>query len=130
MATVEHNTEKHTSDVGHHNQPTLVAYIMVWVALMVLLVATVGAAFVPMPVPYDTIVMLLIATVKTVLVVLIFMHVMYSSRLTRVFVVAMFFWFGILVVFTFADYTTRWMLPQTSGWVEEYRYDLPARPRE
>ncbi len=48
-----------------------------------------------------------IATVKAVLVLLYFMHVRYSSRLTWIFVAAGFFWFLILVGFTFSDYASR-----------------------
>jgi cytochrome c oxidase subunit 4 len=50
---------------------------------------------------------LAIATFKAVLVVLFFMHVKYSTRLTWAVVVGSVFWLGILLALTFADYVTR-----------------------
>jgi cytochrome c oxidase subunit 4 len=81
-------------------------YIAIFVALLVGTGVTVGAAYIDMG-PLNTIVALSIAVVKALLVILYFMHVRYSSRLTWVFVAAGFFWFLILVAFTFADYDTR-----------------------
>ena len=45
-----------------------------------------------------------IAVTKATLVVLFFMHVRYSSRLTWVIVVSGFFWLGIMFLFTLSDY--------------------------
>lgn len=60
----------------------------------------------------NAIVALSIAVFKATLVVLYFMHVRYSSKLTWVFVVAGFFWLVILFAFTLSDYLTRpWQLP-------------------
>ncbi len=81
-------------------------YIAIFVALLVGTGATVGAAYIDMG-PLNTVVALSIAVVKALLVILYFMHVRYSSKLTWVFVAAGFFWFLILVAFTFADYDTR-----------------------
>jgi cytochrome c oxidase subunit IV len=50
---------------------------------------------------------LAIATVKTLLVVLFFMHVKESSGLTKLFVVAGLFWMAILFGLTFSDYISR-----------------------
>jgi cytochrome c oxidase subunit 4 len=44
---------------------------------------------------------------KATLVVLYFMHVRYSSRLTWVFVLAGLFWLLILMTMTLTDYQTR-----------------------
>jgi cytochrome c oxidase subunit 4 len=60
--------------------------------------------------PLNTIAALVIAVFKAVLVVLFFMHVKYSSRLTRVVVLAGVFWLGILLALTMSDYLTR-------GWI-------------
>ena len=46
---------------------------------------------------WNAIVALSIAVLKATLVVLYFMHVRYSSRLTWIFVGAGFFWLGILI---------------------------------
>ena len=50
---------------------------------------------------------LIIATIKAVLVILFFMHVIHSTRLTWVVIIAAFLWLGVLFVLTFADYLTR-----------------------
>lgn len=51
-----------------------------------------------------------IATFKAVLVILFFMHVRDSPRLTSAVVVSGLFWLGILLVLTMGDYVTRgWM---------------------
>ena len=56
---------------------------------------------------FNTPIALLIATIKAVLVILFFMHVIHSTRLTWVVVIASFLWLGVLFVLTFADYLTR-----------------------
>src|SRR3977135_732571 len=56
---------------------------------------------------WNTPIALIIATIKAVLVILFFMHVIHSTRLTWVIVIASFLWLGVLFVLTFADYLTR-----------------------
>jgi cytochrome c oxidase subunit 4 len=56
---------------------------------------------------WNTPIALIIATVKAVLVILFFMHVIHSTRLTWVVIVGSFLWLGVLFVLTFADYLTR-----------------------
>jgi cytochrome c oxidase subunit 4 len=60
----------------------------------------------------NVVIALAVAVTKAVLVVLFFMHVRYSTRLTKIVVIAGFFWLAILVSLTLADYFTR---PGTSG---------------
>src|SRR5439155_14018538 len=55
----------------------------------------------------NTIVALVIAVFKATLVVLFFMHVRYSTRLTWAVVVGGVFWLGILLALTMSDYLTR-----------------------
>ena len=55
----------------------------------------------------NTIAALVIAGIKAVLVVLFFMHVKYSTRLTWAVVVGGIFWLGILLALTMGDYLTR-----------------------
>jgi cytochrome c oxidase subunit 4 len=55
----------------------------------------------------NTIAALAIAVFKAVLVILFFMHVKYSSRLTWVVVIGGFFWLAILLSLTMGDYLTR-----------------------
>jgi cytochrome c oxidase subunit IV len=82
-------------------------YIGVWLALLVLTGATAGIAFVDLG-AFNTVVALVIATLKALLVVLIFMHVKYASeRLTKVVLISAVFWLLILLALSLADYTTR-----------------------
>jgi cytochrome c oxidase subunit IV len=55
----------------------------------------------------NTVAALAIAVFKAVLVVLFFMHVKYSTRLTWVVVAGGLFWLGILLALTMGDYLTR-----------------------
>jgi cytochrome c oxidase subunit IV len=55
----------------------------------------------------NTVAAMTIAVLKAVVVVLFFMHVKYSTRLTWVVVIGGVFWLGILLVLLFSDYLTR-----------------------
>ncbi len=81
-------------------------YVAIFLALMVLTGVTVGVAYVDLG-PFNTLVALLIAFTKMMLVVLYFMHVRYSSRLTWAVVGAGFFWLALLLLLTLSDYVTR-----------------------
>lgn len=81
-------------------------YYLIFAALMVGTYVTVQAAFIDLG-ALNTIVALAIACAKAILVVLFFMHVRYSTRLTWVVVVGSVFWLGILLALTFSDYLTR-----------------------
>src|SRR5437867_13370652 len=81
-------------------------YYLIFSALMIGTGITVADSFVDLG-ALNTIVALTIATVKAVLVVLFFMHVKYSSRLTWAVVVGSIFWLGILLALTSSDYLTR-----------------------
>jgi cytochrome c oxidase subunit 4 len=85
-------------------------YYMVFAALIVGTGLTVLAAEVDLGV-LNNIVMLAIACTKAALVILFFMHVRWSTRLTWVVVVSGFFWLLIMFGLTMADYVSR-------GWVE------------
>jgi cytochrome c oxidase subunit IV len=50
---------------------------------------------------------LIIATCKALLVILFFMHVKDSDRLTKITVTMGFFWLGILLVLTMSDFMSR-----------------------
>jgi len=100
----------------HHLVPIKV-YIGVFLALMVFTTLTVFAAKFDLETErfhsFNVIIALTIAIVKATLVVLFFMHVRYSSRLTQVIVIAGIFWLAILLIFTVSDYLTRpgWPTP-------------------
>lgn len=81
-------------------------YILVWAALLVLTLVTVGIAQLNLG-PLNDVVALAVAVSKAFLVVLFFMHVKDSSRLTRLTVVAGFFWLAILIGITLTDYLSR-----------------------
>ncbi|MFY9555742.1 MAG: cytochrome C oxidase subunit IV family protein [Blastocatellia bacterium] len=81
-------------------------YFVIFTALIVLTVATVLVANQDLG-RWNAIAALTIAVIKAALVVLYFMHVRYSSRLTWVFVGAGFFWLAIMVALTLSDYMTR-----------------------
>jgi cytochrome c oxidase subunit IV len=85
-------------------------YYMVFLTLMIGTGLTVAAAFVDMG-ALNNVVMLGIACIKALLVILFFMHVRWSTRLTWVTVAAGFFWLLILFGLTMTDYVSR-------GWVE------------
>lgn len=82
-------------------------YLLVFMALLVLAGATVGIAFVDLGDLVNSLLALAIAAIKALLVILFFMHVRYSSQLTKLFVLAGFFWLFILVGLTLTDYLTR-----------------------
>ena len=85
-------------------------YFLIFGALMVGTILTVAAAFVDLDHVFtgaNTVVALTIAVIKATLVVLYFMHVRYSTRLTWVIVVAGFFWLAIMFALTMADYLSR-----------------------
>ena len=82
-------------------------YYLIFAILMVLLALTVAVAYVDLGRTLNIIIAMTIAVVKATLVLLYFMHVRYSSRLTWIFVAAGFFWFLILVGLTFSDYASR-----------------------
>jgi cytochrome c oxidase subunit 4 len=81
-------------------------YYVIFLVLMVCTAITIAVAFVDLG-PLNTPVALGIACLKAVLVVLFFMHVKYSTRLTWAVVVGSVFWLGILLVFLMSDYLTR-----------------------
>lgn len=93
-------------------------YFAIFGALMVGTILTVIAARIDMDHIFhgaNTVVALTIAVIKATLVVLYFMHVRYSTRLTWVIVIAGFFWLGIMFALTMADYVSRPELRQVTG---------------
>ncbi len=90
-------------------------YVIVCVLLVVLTVLTVALSFIPLPVIWHVVIGLLIALAKASLVVLFFMHVIVSPRLTWIVVLVMTFWLGVLFVLTLNDYFSRNLIPFTPG---------------
>ena len=81
-------------------------YFTIFGALMVLTVVTVWVAFFDLGF-LNVFVAVSIAVLKATLVILYFMHVRYSSKLTQVIVAAGVFWLIIMLVLTMQDYMTR-----------------------
>jgi len=81
-------------------------YFVIFALLMLCTYITVQVAFFDLG-PWNTVVALTVAVFKAVLVVLFFMHVRYSSKLTWAVVIGSVFWLGILLVMTMGDYLTR-----------------------
>ena len=81
-------------------------YALIYAALMLLTGLTTLVAFFDLGFA-NPVVALTIAVLKGSLVVLFFMHMRWSSRLTMVVGGAGLFWLGIMFVLTLSDYTTR-----------------------
>jgi cytochrome c oxidase subunit 4 len=81
-------------------------YYLIFLVLMVCTAVTISVAFIDLG-PLNAVAALTIAVFKATLVVLFFMHVKYSTRLTWAVVVGSVFWLGILLVLLTSDYITR-----------------------
>jgi cytochrome c oxidase subunit 4 len=106
MATHNDHSHEYQSDVPQPHVGSKLIYFLVFGALIVGSVLTVWAAFQDLGV-FNAPIALTIATTKAVLVILFFMHVKDSSRLTKTTVIAGAFWLGILFVLTMGDYVSR-----------------------
>ena len=97
--------------MSHHVAP-LKLYLGVFGILMIGTILTVVVAFFDLG-PLNNVVMLTIACVKALFVILYFMHVRWSTRLTWVVVASGFFWLLIMFTFTMTDYLSRGWIPGT-----------------
>jgi len=94
-------TESHT-----HAIISTRTYFIVFAALCVLLLATVGAAYLSLG-PLNIVIALAIAFTKAILVAMFFMHLRYSKAIVILFALAGVYWFGILLLITAADFIAR-----------------------
>lgn len=97
-----HKQEHHVIDVK--------TYVTIYLALMVLLAATVGVHFMDLGAVALPIAMA-IAMIKAVMIVLFFMHVYYSAPLTWIVASGSLLWLGLFLAFLVADYAGR-------GWLD------------
>jgi cytochrome c oxidase subunit 4 len=108
------NLEGHAH--GHIGRRT---YYTVFVALMVLMALTVGAywleGLVEIPRLLGVIIAMAIASAKTALIILFFMHVKVSSRVTQIYALASFLGLLLLFVIIMGDYFARGWPPQING---------------
>ena len=91
--------------MSDHIVPTRV-YYTIFAILMLCTYLTVQIAFFDLG-PLNVVAALAIAVFKATLVVLFFMHVRYSTKLTWAVVLGSVFWLGILLALTMSDYLTR-----------------------
>src|SRR6266496_244225 len=102
-------------------------YWLIFVALIVGTVLTALVARVDLGtyrgIDAKTVVALTIATCKASLVVLIFMHVKYTSeKMTKAILLAAIFWLMLLLVLSLTDYSSR-----TEGWLSFPSSEISAR---
>jgi cytochrome c oxidase subunit 4 len=85
-------------------------YTLVWVVLMCLTGLTAGLSLINLH-QWSTVVALLIAVAKGLLVAIFFMHLLYEKeKVVWIWAGVGIFWLGILMVMTVADYITRGFL--------------------
>jgi cytochrome c oxidase subunit 4 len=107
--------ETYSGHAAPHHRASLVTYFAVFFGLMLLTVLTVAVSRVDLG-TMNTAVAMAIAILKTSLVILWFMHVIHSPRMTWLVVMSAFIWLAVLFVLLFADYLTRdWKLERTAG---------------
>ena len=93
------------TDQTHHIVP-LKVYFAVFAALVVGTILTTVVAYIDLG-QFNVVVALIVAVCKATLVVLFFMHVKYSPRLTKLVVISGIFWLIILLTLTETDLLTR-----------------------
>jgi cytochrome c oxidase subunit IV len=107
-------TEPQAAHHDSHAVPSRKPYFFTWAFLMVMTGLTVLVAEFNLGALND-VVALTIAVLKGTAVVLFFMHVRHSSRLTKLTVVSGFLWLAIMIFITMSDYWTR-------GWLHTFTY--------
>ena len=95
---------QHTDHEHHIVSPKV--YLTIVAALLLGTAITVWASFIDLG-PWNPVIALAIACTKAVLVVLFFMHVKYSTKLTKLTIIAGIFIFLALISMTLADYMSR-----------------------
>jgi cytochrome c oxidase subunit 4 len=99
----------HQTYHGHaapHHQAPLFMYFAVFFALMILTILTVYVSRIDLG-AMNTLVAMVIAVCKAVVVILWFMHVIHSPRMTWIVVISSFLWLAVMFALFFADYLTR-----------------------
>lgn len=91
------------------------AYILIYAALITFTCVSVGVSFLELGYVWHVVIGLIVGACKCTFVLLFFMHVLYSPRLTWLVILTAVFWLGIFVVLTLADYFTRGMIPYMPG---------------
>ncbi|NJN16358.1 MAG: oxidase [Oscillochloris sp.] len=102
---------------SHHGHISVGTYYRVFSGLMLLMILTVAAWWVEknlleLPGWLAVTIAMSIAIAKTVLIIVYFMHVKVSDKVTQLFAGAAFFWLAILFIITMGDYFARGWPPQ------------------
>jgi len=93
----------------HEHIGSVKTYALVLIVLLVATIVTTLVAFVDLG-NFSVVVALTIAVCKMLLVALFFMHVRYSTLLTKLVLAGGLLWLAILLLLTLTDFTTRgWM---------------------
>src|SRR5512147_1742426 len=88
-------------------------YVGVFIALVIFTISTYSIAKIDLG-PFNALVAIIIAMIKTMLVILFFMHVKYSPKMTKVTVFAGFCFLLILLALSMTDYISRpWTGPES-----------------
>jgi cytochrome c oxidase subunit 4 len=98
--------ETYTGHTAPPHQAPLGMYFAVFGALMLLTILTVWVSRFDLG-ALNTLVAMVIAVVKALVVILWFMHVIHSPRMTWIVVISSFLWLAVLFVLMFSDYATR-----------------------
>ena len=95
---MEHEKEKHES-----HQISYGTYVLVWLALLALTSITVTVAGINFG-NYTLLIALVIAAIKSSLVIMIFMHIKYEDTIFKLFLVVSGFTLFVIFFLTFSDF--------------------------
>lgn len=95
---------QHNSTEQHAHAPSYTTYILVWLALMILTGITVAVAGIDFG-KITLLTAILIASVKTYLVLTIFMHLKSENKVFRLFVGVALFFLAVSLALLFSDYS-------------------------
>jgi len=99
----------HQTYSGHaapHHEAPLTAYFVVFGVLMALTILTVFVSRIDLG-EMNTVVAMVVAIVKATVVILWFMHVIHSPRMTWIVLISAFLWLAVMFALFFSDYLTR-----------------------
>jgi cytochrome c oxidase subunit IV len=99
-------TDQKEMEAAAHHIVSPVIYVVILLALLVGTALTIWASYIDLGI-FNPIIALAIACTKATLVVLFFMHVKYSSKLTKLTVLCGLFTFLALIGMTLSDYFSR-----------------------
>ncbi|MCB9785378.1 MAG: cytochrome C oxidase subunit IV family protein [Deltaproteobacteria bacterium] len=98
--------DRHVSAAAAEREPGLGALLGAFAALMLLLALTVGASFIDLG-PASVVVAMLVSVAKTLVIMLVFMHLAWRNTVTRLFASAAFLWLALLIGLSLTDFLTR-----------------------